>query len=88
MWCPTVLEGPEGRFEAPLPQTGRAFNFTNSQGMMYEAAEVRRCLVEGEHEVNKPKEILKYIYKIKQINLAKKNPRTFLFDGAYLTSDQ
>ncbi|CAL4234859.1 unnamed protein product, partial [Meganyctiphanes norvegica] len=47
MWCPESLESPSGKFESPLPINERSFNFNNSQGMMYEAAEVRRCLKEG-----------------------------------------
>lgn len=47
MWCPESLESPSGKFESPLPKTGHTFNFDNSQGLMYEAIEVRRCLKEG-----------------------------------------
>jgi len=47
MWCPESLESPSGKFESLLPVSDRSFNFGNSQGMMYEAAEVRRCLKEG-----------------------------------------
>lgn len=47
MWCPESLESPSGKFEELLPMNGQSFNFGNSQGMMYEAAEVRRCLKEG-----------------------------------------
>ena len=48
LWCPEHLEGPSGNFEALLPKTGETFNYRNSQGLMYEAMEVRRCLKEGE----------------------------------------
>lgn len=48
VWCPEHLEGPSGNFEALLPKTGEKFNYDNSQGLMYEAMEVRRCLKEGE----------------------------------------
>ncbi|MPC64791.1 Trans-1,2-dihydrobenzene-1,2-diol dehydrogenase [Portunus trituberculatus] len=47
VWCPEHLEGPSGNFEALLPKTGETFNYNNSQGLMYEAMEVRRCLKEG-----------------------------------------
>lgn len=47
VWCPEHLEGPSGNFEALLPKTGEKFNYDNSQGLMYEAMEVRRCLKEG-----------------------------------------
>ncbi|XP_045114804.1 trans-1,2-dihydrobenzene-1,2-diol dehydrogenase-like isoform X1 [Portunus trituberculatus] len=47
VWCPEHLEGPSGNFKAPLPKTGETFNYDNSQGLMYEAMEVRRCLKEG-----------------------------------------
>ncbi|KAG0725934.1 Trans-1,2-dihydrobenzene-1,2-diol dehydrogenase [Chionoecetes opilio] len=47
MWCPEKLEGPSGNFTKLLPVTGEKFNYDNSQGLMYEAQEVRRCLKEG-----------------------------------------
>ncbi|XP_042892102.1 trans-1,2-dihydrobenzene-1,2-diol dehydrogenase-like [Penaeus japonicus] len=47
IWCPLQLESPSGKFDSPLPDFGGSFNFTHGQGMMYEAAEVRRCLHEG-----------------------------------------
>lgn len=47
VWCPEHLEGPSGNFEALLPKTGEKFNYDNSQGLMFEAMEVRRCLKEG-----------------------------------------
>ncbi|KAK3876565.1 hypothetical protein Pcinc_018660 [Petrolisthes cinctipes] len=44
---PQVLESPSGKFECPIPNYGQKFNYPNSQGLMYEAMEVRRCLKEG-----------------------------------------
>lgn len=44
---PESLEGPSGVFTSPLPR-GETFNFSNSEGLIYEAEEVRRCLLEGE----------------------------------------
>ena len=52
MWCPENLEGPSGNFTELLPVTGEHFNYDNSQGLMYEAEEVRRCLKEGEFPKN------------------------------------
>lgn len=47
IWCPIHLESPSGKFDSPLPDLGGSFNFLHGQGMMYEAAEVRRCLRGG-----------------------------------------
>ncbi|XP_063612011.1 trans-1,2-dihydrobenzene-1,2-diol dehydrogenase-like [Penaeus indicus] len=47
MWCPESFESPSGTYTAPLPVTGQTYNFNNSQGLMYEAAEVRRCINAG-----------------------------------------
>lgn len=47
MWCAVEMEGPWGKSSHPLPKTSHKFNFTNSQGLMYQAVEVRRCLKEG-----------------------------------------
>ncbi|KAK7080300.1 hypothetical protein SK128_016097 [Halocaridina rubra] len=47
MWCPESLESPSGKYESPLPKSGQKFNFVNSQGLMYEAQEVRMCLKKG-----------------------------------------
>lgn len=44
---PQVLESPSGKFECPIPNYGQKFNYHNSQGLMYEAMEVRRCLKAG-----------------------------------------
>lgn len=49
IWCPIHLESPSGKFDSPLPDFGGSFNFLHGQGMMYEAAEVRRCLKGGEY---------------------------------------
>ncbi|XP_064088063.1 trans-1,2-dihydrobenzene-1,2-diol dehydrogenase-like isoform X1 [Macrobrachium nipponense] len=46
MWSSESLESPSGKFESLLPK-GRTFNFVNSQGLMYEAMEVRECLKKG-----------------------------------------
>ncbi|XP_063238848.1 trans-1,2-dihydrobenzene-1,2-diol dehydrogenase-like isoform X2 [Bacillus rossius redtenbacheri] len=46
-WCPTKLVTPSKTYEFPLPQITRRINFPNSEGMSYEAAEVRRCLKQG-----------------------------------------
>ncbi|KAK8400698.1 hypothetical protein O3P69_002475 [Scylla paramamosain] len=46
-WCPEIIEGPWGRSLHALPKTSYKFNCTNSQGLIYEAMEVRRCLKEG-----------------------------------------
>uniref|UniRef100_A0A1B6CSQ0 Trans-1,2-dihydrobenzene-1,2-diol dehydrogenase n=2 Tax=Clastoptera arizonana TaxID=38151 RepID=A0A1B6CSQ0_9HEMI len=47
MWSPTkiIVNGEEKVF--PLPKVEGEFNFVNSVGLNYEAAEVRRCLLEG-----------------------------------------
>lgn len=51
MWCPESFESPSGTYTAPLPVTGQTYNFNNSQGLMYEAAEVRRCINAGQSDV-------------------------------------
>lgn len=51
MWCPESLETPSGKLSFPLPKTSHEFNFLNSQGLMYEAMEVRRCINEGESRI-------------------------------------
>lgn len=53
-WCPTTVEVYEHHnkketftFDLPaLPEKGK-YNFRNSQGLQYEAMEVRRCLLKG-----------------------------------------
>lgn len=47
MCCPEDIEGPWGKSTHPLPKNTFPFNLPNSQGLMYEAMEVRRCLREG-----------------------------------------
>ena len=49
-WCPTKLETPDGIKEFPLPKPYLPTNFSNSEGLCYEAEEVRRCLQEGKKE--------------------------------------
>ena len=47
-WCPTSMEVNGTREYFPLPCAARnQFNFENSQGLAYEAYEVRRCLQVG-----------------------------------------
>jgi len=49
-WCPEHLtvnaNGREKTEDFPLPATkeGHKFNFVNSQGLLFEADEVKRCL--------------------------------------------
>ena len=49
-WCPTKLETPDGVKEFPLPKPYLPTKFANSEGMGYEAEEVRKCLQEGRKE--------------------------------------
>jgi len=49
-WCPTRVELPSGTFEAPLPEAKLKFNYVNSAGLRYEAAEVRACLKANKRE--------------------------------------
>jgi len=47
-WCPTEMVLPDKNvFKAPLLKINGHFNFTNSQGLAYEAQEVARCLKAG-----------------------------------------
>lgn len=48
-WCPTKMVLPNGElYEVPLPgMTKGPYNFGNSEGLQYEAQEVRRCLKAG-----------------------------------------
>lgn len=46
-WCPTELETPSGIHKFDLPPTDKEFNYANSVGLCYEAAEVRRCIQAG-----------------------------------------
>ena len=52
-WCPTKCELPSGTFEAPLPEGPCEFNFINSAGLRFEAAEVRACIKAGKKESTK-----------------------------------
>jgi len=45
--APTELQTPTGILEFPLPENNGKFCYPNSQGLLYEADEVRRCLQEG-----------------------------------------
>ncbi|KAJ1525628.1 hypothetical protein ONE63_008846 [Megalurothrips usitatus] len=49
-WCPTVVSCGDKTSEFILPPAAHPFNFTNSCGLRYEAAEVRRCINEGLYE--------------------------------------
>lgn len=46
-WCPTTVELPSGKINIPLPETEYKFNFINSVGLVYEANEVRNCILAG-----------------------------------------
>lgn len=43
-WSPSTLITPSGTKTFDLPSSTRKFNFGNSQGLAYEAEEVRRCI--------------------------------------------
>lgn len=43
-WCPTKLITPSKTYQFELPPTSKTFNFQNSVGLCYEAAEARRCI--------------------------------------------
>lgn len=49
-WCPTTVSLPSGTVNAPLPESTKheTFNFINSAGLCYEAAEARECILKGE----------------------------------------
>ncbi|XP_068233956.1 trans-1,2-dihydrobenzene-1,2-diol dehydrogenase-like [Palaemon carinicauda] len=47
MWAPKSMETPSGIFEVPYPDHGQPTNFNGTQGFIYEAEEVRRCLQNG-----------------------------------------
>ncbi|XP_034241151.1 trans-1,2-dihydrobenzene-1,2-diol dehydrogenase-like isoform X2 [Thrips palmi] len=49
-WCPTIVVSGDKSSEFVLPPTAQPCNFTNSAGLRYEAAEVRRCIQEGLYE--------------------------------------
>ncbi|BFZ05317.1 hypothetical protein BsWGS_08356 [Bradybaena similaris] len=49
-WCPNRVVLPDNSvkyFELPKVEDGATFNFTNSQGLAYEAQGVRDCLLKG-----------------------------------------
>lgn len=46
-WCATRAELPDRVIEITLPQAAHKFNFQNSAGLSFEAAEVRNCLLKG-----------------------------------------
>ncbi|XP_048266215.1 trans-1,2-dihydrobenzene-1,2-diol dehydrogenase isoform X4 [Bombus terrestris] len=52
-WCPTTVELPSGKINIPLPETEYKFNFINSVGFVYEANEVRNCILAGVTESSK-----------------------------------
>jgi dihydrodiol dehydrogenase / D-xylose 1-dehydrogenase (NADP) len=45
--CPTKIEANVGRIEYPLPKVDLPLHYPNSEGLCYEADEVRRCLQNG-----------------------------------------
>ncbi|XP_064097020.1 trans-1,2-dihydrobenzene-1,2-diol dehydrogenase-like isoform X3 [Macrobrachium nipponense] len=47
MWAPKSMDTPSGIFEVPYPDLGKPLNFNGTQGFVYEAEEVRRCLKNG-----------------------------------------
>lgn len=49
-WCPTKITVNDKTYEVPLPDVPLYVNFDNSQGLTYEAQEVRRCLLDGKIE--------------------------------------
>ncbi|XP_006629151.3 trans-1,2-dihydrobenzene-1,2-diol dehydrogenase [Lepisosteus oculatus] len=46
-WCPTTLVVNGEKTQYPLPEPSMPLNFLNSTGMLYEAEEVRQCLLKG-----------------------------------------
>ncbi|CAL8142793.1 unnamed protein product [Orchesella dallaii] len=46
-WCPTTLVTPAGTEEFELPKLKKSVHYGNSEGLAYEAEEVRRCINEG-----------------------------------------
>ncbi|KZC13216.1 PREDICTED: trans-1,2-dihydrobenzene-1,2-diol dehydrogenase-like [Dufourea novaeangliae] len=53
-WCPTTVILPNGEtVNTLLPEGRHKFNFTNSAGLMYEANEVRECILKGMTESSK-----------------------------------
>ncbi|KAL5497634.1 hypothetical protein EMCRGX_G014143, partial [Ephydatia muelleri] len=49
-WCPSSLVTPTGTLEFPLPKCSKPMNFPNSEGLSYEANEIRACLLKGVKE--------------------------------------
>ncbi len=52
LWCPTNIILPSGTVESKMPLSNSNFNFQNSSGLSYEAAEVRDCLKKGKAKEN------------------------------------
>lgn len=46
-WCPVTAELPSGKIKIELPKAPHQFNFINSAGLRFEAAEARACLQAG-----------------------------------------
>ena len=46
-WCPTTVELPGDTINVPLPEGDHKYNFINSSGLLYEADEVRNCILKG-----------------------------------------
>ncbi|XP_055851304.1 trans-1,2-dihydrobenzene-1,2-diol dehydrogenase-like [Episyrphus balteatus] len=47
-WCPTTIIDVDGKEKTwPLPKGKYKTNFLNSEGLRYEAEEVRKCIMEG-----------------------------------------
>ena len=49
-WCPSKVETPTGVLEYPVPSHGKPVFIRNSEGLVYEANEVRGCLLKGKME--------------------------------------
>ncbi|ODM97442.1 Trans-1,2-dihydrobenzene-1,2-diol dehydrogenase [Orchesella cincta] len=46
-WCPTSLITPNGTEDFDLPKLNKPVYYGNSEGLAYEAEEVRRCITKG-----------------------------------------
>lgn len=46
-WCPATVELPDDTINVPIPGGDRKYNFINSGGLIYEADEVRNCILKG-----------------------------------------
>ena len=80
-WCPTRISvqtmtglgsqtwSEEEVHEFPRPEAAGPFNFVNSQGLRYEAAEATRCLREGalESELFSSDECLRVMQLVSEI---------------------